>query len=66
MRQHRPHRQHITDLTTQTNQLRAEIANPLTPEPIRDRLAQRLAALEQIADRHIRSRTTKGPADAQG
>jgi hypothetical protein len=56
--------EHITALTTETVRLRAEIANPLTPQPIRERLAQRVAALEQIADHHKRSRTTRGTADA--
>ncbi len=58
--------EHITALTAQTVRLQAEIANPLTPQPIRERLAQRVAALEQIADRHTRNRTTGGAADAQG
>jgi len=58
--------EHITTLTAETTRLQAEIANPLTPHPIRDRLTQRVAALQQIADRHTRSRTTRKAPDAQG
>jgi len=58
--------EHIAALTAQTVRLREEIGNPLAPEPIRDRLAQHLAVLEQIADRHLRNRAVGGPVDVQG
>jgi len=58
--------EHIGELTSHADRLRAEIANPLTPQPICDRLMQHLAALEQITERHNRNRAPGGPPDAQG
>lgn len=55
---------HITALTAETTRLHAEIASPLTPEPIRQRLTQRAASLQQIADRHARTRITSKATDA--
>jgi hypothetical protein len=57
---------HVAALTRSCARLQAEIANPLTPQPIRTRLTQRLAALTQIAEHHNGSRTSRGAADAQG
>jgi hypothetical protein len=57
---------HITALTAETTRLQAEIASPLTPEPIRQRLTQRATALEQIAERHARTRITSTPAASHG
>jgi len=50
--------EHITALTAETARLRAEAASPLAPEPIRQRLAQHADTLEQIAERHARTRIT--------
>jgi hypothetical protein len=58
--------EHITALTAETARLRAEAASPLAPEPIRQRLTQRAAALEKIADRHARTRVTTRSDDARG
>ena len=52
--------EHITALTAETARLRAESASPLLPGPIRQRLAGRAAALEKIAERHVRTRITPG------
>jgi hypothetical protein len=57
---------HIAALTAETVRLRAEAARPLAPEPIRQRLTQRAAALEQIAERHARTRVTTRSDDARG
>lgn len=56
---------HITALTAETARLRAEAASPLTPEPIRERLAQRATTLEQIAGRHARTRITSTAGDTR-
>jgi hypothetical protein len=55
---------HITDLHAEIARLHAEIASPLTPGPLRDRLTQRADALQQVADRHARTRITGREADA--
>ena len=47
---------HVTALRTEAARLRAEIASPLTPGPLRDRLTQRAAVLQQIAGWHARTR----------
>jgi hypothetical protein len=56
---------HITDLHAETARLRAEIASTLTPAPLRERLTQRASALQQIADRHSRTRITSKDHDDQ-
>jgi hypothetical protein len=58
--------EHITALTAETARLRAEAASPLAPEPIRRRLTQRAAALEQIAERHARTGVTAEAGDEHG
>jgi hypothetical protein len=58
--------EHITALTAETARLRAEAASPLAPEPIRQRLTQRAAALEQIAERHARTGVTASAGDEHG
>jgi integrase len=58
--------EHIAALTAEIARLRAEAASPLAPEPIRQRLTQRAAALEQIAERHARTRVTTRSDDARG
>jgi hypothetical protein len=57
---------HIAAQTAEIARLRAEAASPLAPEPIRQRLTQRAAALEQIAERHARTRVTTRSDDARG
>lgn len=47
---------HIARLHQDISQLREEIADPLTPSPLRERLKQRVAALHAIAERHQRAR----------
>ncbi len=56
---------HIKDLSAETARLRAEIASPLIPGPLRDRRTQRADALQQIAGRHARTRVTGKAADDQ-
>jgi hypothetical protein len=56
---------HITVLHAETARLRAEIASPFLPRPLRDRLTQRADSLQQIADRHARTRVTGQAADDQ-
>jgi integrase len=56
---------HITSLHAETARLRAEIASPLTPAPLRERLTQRADALRQIADRHARTRIASKEHDDQ-
>ncbi len=58
--------EHIQALTAETVRLRAEAASPLAPEPIRQRLFQRAATLEQIAERHARTRIAAEPGDGHG
>jgi hypothetical protein len=58
--------EHITALTAEAARLRAEAASPLVPVPIRQRLAQRAAVLERIAERHARTRVTIDAGDADG
>ena len=58
--------EHIAALTAEIARLRAEAASPLAPEPIRQRLTQRAAALERIGDRHARTRVTTRSDDARG
>jgi hypothetical protein len=43
---------HIRHLKTEITHLAEEIANPLTPIPLRERLKQRSTALQRIVDRH--------------
>jgi hypothetical protein len=57
--------EHITALTAEIARLRAESDSPLLPGPIRQRLADRAAALEKIAERHARTRITPGDDDAR-
>ncbi len=45
--------------------LRAEIASPFLPGPLRDRLTQRADGLQQIASRHARTRITSKEPDDQ-
>jgi hypothetical protein len=47
---------HITELHQEITRLRGEIADPLTPTPLRERIKQRIAALHAIVDRHQRTR----------
>ncbi|MHB8246263.1 MAG: hypothetical protein ACYDGN_13100 [Acidimicrobiales bacterium] len=42
----------IRQLRTETANLTEEATSPLTPTPLRERLSQRITALQQIADRH--------------
>ncbi len=56
---------HITALHAETARLRAEIASPFLPGPLRDRLTQRADGLQQIASRHARTRVTGQAADDQ-
>ena len=57
--------EHITALAAEIARLRAESASPILPGPIRQRLADRAAALEKIAERHARTRITT-PGDDNG
>jgi hypothetical protein len=56
---------HIAALNTEIGHLTAEIADPSTPIPLRERLTQRVRTLQQIADRHQRTRivTEEGKTD---
>jgi integrase len=47
---------HISRLREEVAQLEEEIASPLTPTPLRERLKQRTVFLHAIADRHQRTR----------
>jgi integrase len=47
---------HITQLHQEITRLHGEIADPLTPTPLRERIKQRIAALHAIVDRHQRTR----------
>lgn len=47
--------QDLTHLAAHIDRLRAETADPLTPAPLRERLTQRVTALERIADQHART-----------
>jgi hypothetical protein len=49
---------HIGQLQRETTELAEQVASPLTPIPLKERLKQRIAALQQVADRHERSKTT--------
>lgn len=49
---------HVARLRNEIAQLTEEITSPLTPTPLRERLKQRITALQAIADRHQRTRTT--------
>jgi hypothetical protein len=55
---------HIDALRAEIARLASETASPLTPQPLRDRLAQHAATLRDILKRHQRTRTTTGAADA--
>jgi hypothetical protein len=57
--------EHINALTAETARLRAEAASPLAPSPIRQRLAQRAATLDEIAERHARTRIIPGADDGR-
>lgn len=56
---------HITKLRDEIAQLGEEIASPLTPTPLRVRLQQRLTVLQDIADRHQRTRIVLTPHSPQ-
>jgi hypothetical protein len=56
---------HITALHAEAARLRAEIASPFLPGPLRDRLTQRADGLQQIASRHARTRITRKEPDDQ-
>ena len=47
---------HIGKLREEIAQLTEEIASPLTPIPLRERLKQRITALQAILERHDRTR----------
>ncbi|MFI7643548.1 hypothetical protein [Nonomuraea sp. NPDC049400] len=57
---------HITALQHEIVQLEKEIAVPLTPTPLRERLKQRVLALRQIAERHQRMRIVLTAPDPAG
>ncbi len=56
---------HITRLHAEITQLGQEIASPLTPTPLRERLRQRLTLLQNIADHHQRTRIVLTPHTPQ-
>jgi hypothetical protein len=47
---------HIGKLREEITRLTEEITSPLTPIPLRERLRQRISALQAIAERHDRTR----------
>jgi hypothetical protein len=47
---------HIAELRHEIAELGEEIASPLTSTPMRERLKQQVVALEEIVDRHERTR----------
>jgi len=47
---------HIRKLREEIAQLAEEITSPLTPIPLRERLKQRITALQAILERHDRTR----------
>jgi hypothetical protein len=47
---------HIGKLREEITQLTEEIICPLTPIPLRERLRQRISALQAVAERHDRTR----------
>jgi integrase len=49
---------HIGQLQREITELAEQLASPLTPVPLKERLKQRIAALQQVADRHGHSKTT--------
>ena len=53
---------HIQELRAEIAQLTEDAASSLTPTPLRQRMGQRIAVLQRIADRHERIRiTSAGP-----
>lgn len=49
---------HIGQLRREITELAEQVAGPLTPMPLKERLKQRIATLQRIADRHERTKTT--------
>lgn len=49
---------HIGQLRREITELAEQVASPLTPMPLKERLKQRIATLQRIADRHERTKTT--------
>jgi len=56
---------HIARAREEISRLADEINDPLTPMPLRERLKQRVTALQQIVDRHVQTRIipAEEPAD---
>jgi hypothetical protein len=48
---------HIRHLRIEITNLSDEVASPLTPTPLRERLKQRITALQRIVDRHEQTKT---------
>ena len=49
---------HIGQLRREIAELAEQVASPLTPVPLKERLKQRITALQRIADRHQHTKTT--------
>ena len=49
---------HIAHLRREITELAEHVASPLTPVPLKERLKQRITALQRIADRHEHTKTT--------
>ena len=49
---------HIDRLRSEIAELAEQVASPLTPVPLKERLKQRITALQRIADRHERTKIT--------
>ncbi len=47
---------HMASLRDEIAQLADEVTSPLTPVPLRERLTQRISALQAIVDRHEQTR----------
>ncbi|TWP32700.1 integrase [Leekyejoonella antrihumi] len=49
---------HIDQLRREISELAEQVSGPLTPIPLKERLKQRIAALQRVLDRHERTKTT--------
>jgi hypothetical protein len=56
---------HIRHLITEIANLGAEMTSPLTPIPLRERLKQRITALQRIVDRHERTKIAPAADDEE-
>ena len=56
---------HIRHLITEIANLGAEMTSPLTPIPLRERLKQRITALQRIVDRHERTKISPAADDEE-